>query len=124
MPVLTPFRRLTDPLQVPVAASVTRTDVTAGYIPDGAESFWICNPNSFWVRLKGSGINRINGIGMSGDYVAVVGDTGFGTGWHFPPGYCGVFMSQKPRYLSTIATNAQGLTPGDGFLELAWGSGV
>lgn len=124
MPVLTPFRRLTDPLQVPVGASAQRTDVPGDYIPDQAESFWICNPNNFWVRLKGSGTNRLNGNTMSGDYKEVVGDLGFGTGWHFPPGYCGVFMSQKPRYLSTIATGAQGLTPSDGFLELAWGSGV
>jgi hypothetical protein len=61
---------------------------------------------------------------MSGDYVAVIGSAGDGTGWHFPPGFVGVFASQKPRYVSTIATDAQGFTPGNGWLELAFGVGL
>jgi hypothetical protein len=53
MPVTTSFRRMTDPLQLPVSTEAQRFDVPAGFIPPDAESFWVANPNNFWVRLVG-----------------------------------------------------------------------
>ncbi len=124
MPVTASFRRLTDPLQIPVGPDPQRFDIPGGFIPQDAETFWIANPNPFWIRLRGSGSNRVNNGPMSGDYVAVIGDAGQGTGWHLPPGFVGVFATQNPRYVSTVSTGAQGLTAGSGFIELAWGVGL
>jgi hypothetical protein len=124
MPVTTSFRRLTDPLQIPVGPSPQRFDIPGGFIPQEAEAFWIVNPNAFWIRLRGSGANRINNGGMSGEYVEVIGDQANGTGWHLPPGFVGVFATQNPRFVSTISTTAQGLSAGSGYVELAFGVGL
>ena len=123
MPVLTAFRRVTDPLQIPVGPVAQRFDIPRGFIPSDAESFWVVNSNPFWVRLRGSGTNSINGTLMSGVYADVIGTEGLGTGWHWPPGFIGVFGTQFPRYVSTISPSAQGLTAGSGYIELAWGVG-
>ncbi len=116
------FRRSTDPLLLPVATTATQFTVPAGYFLQGgpgfgATSFWVCNANNFWVRLKGSGImTDVNG---SYSYTAVT-DT---TGWLFPPGYMGAFSTQYPMWMSTLSVSRQGLTAGTGTLELSYGGG-
>jgi hypothetical protein len=109
------FRRMTDPLLLPIATTATKFDVPDGYFRGagpgaGAQSFWVCNANNFWVRLKGS----------TGTYVAVT-DT---TGWLFPPGFVGAFSTQFPQFMSTMAVTRQGLTAGTGTLEISYGGGV
>lgn len=123
MPTLSSFKRQTDPIQVPVSPTPSKFVMPPRFIPAQSESFWVVNPNSFWVRLKGSGSN-FQGSGMSGEYAEVVGTDGEGTGWLFPPGFVGVFATQWPRFLSTVSVTKQGLQAGDGFLELAWGIGL
>lgn len=113
------FRRLTDPLLLNVTTSATQYTVPVGYfdvggLGNGAMSFWVCNANNFWVRLKGSGFNG------AGSYVAVT-DT---TGWLFPPGYIGSFSTQYPTYMSTLAVDRQGIPAGTGTLEISYGGGT
>jgi hypothetical protein len=118
-----PFRRMTDPLQVPVGPQAAQFVMPANYIPLGANAFLIVNPNLFWMRLKGSGVAAPN-VDPIGDYAPVVGTPdGAGTGWLFQPGFFGVFTSQFPRYLSTIAVPKQGVAAGNGFMEISWGMG-
>jgi hypothetical protein len=117
-----PYRRMTDPLQVPVGPSVTRFEVPAGYVPTGANAFLVINPNLSWMRLKGSGVAYPEREPV-GEYVPVVGTDGQGTGWLFQPGFFGVFTSQFPRYLSTIAVAKQGVPATNGFMEISWGMG-
>lgn len=114
------FRRMTDPLLIPVSGSVQKFDLPAGFFQQsgpamGAMSFWVCNANNFWVRLRGSG----NGWDGSGSYVAVT-DT---TGWLFPPGFVGSFSTQYPLWMSTLGVVRQGLSVGTGTLEISYGGG-
>lgn len=108
------FRRLTDPMQMAAEPTAQKFDVPAGFFQPGgpafgAMSFWICNPNNFWVRLKGS----------NGTYVAVT-DT---TGWLFPPGFCGSFSTQYPEFMSVMSVSRQGIPAGSGALEISYGGG-
>ena len=109
------FKRLTDPLLLPVGVTAQKFDVPTGFFDPsgpaaGAMSFWVCNANNFWVRLKGS----------NGTYTAVT-DT---TGWLFPPGYIGSFSTQFPQFMSTLAVTRQGVKAGTGTLELSYGGGT
>ena len=112
------FRRITDPLQVPVSSSAGQFLIPEGYIPTDANAFLIVNPNLFWMRLRGSGQYG------QGEYAPVTGTDGQGTGWLFPPGFVGVFTTQFPRFLSTMSVSKQGIAAGSGFMEIAWGMGV
>lgn len=114
-----PFRRLTDPLWVPVGPTAQRFDIPEGFIPKEANAFWIVNANLFWIRLKGSGDAR-NG---SGSYIAVEDSPTANSGWLWKPGYSDVFTTQFPMFLSTISVSRQGISAGTGFMEIAWGIG-
>lgn len=114
------FRRFADPLLLPVGATAQQFTLPGGYFAQGgpamgATSFWVCNANNFWVRLRGSG----NAIDNTGSYVAVT-DT---TGWLFPPGYTGSFSTQYPLFMSAMAVTRQGLPAGTGVLEISYGGG-
>lgn len=116
------FRRATDPLQLPVATTATKFDVPTGYFTQGgpgfgATSFWVCNANNFWVRLRGSGI--MTDAGGTYLYIPVTATTG----WLFPPGYVGAFSTQYPMWMSTISVSRQGIPAGDGTLEISYGGG-
>lgn len=112
---------MTDPLMVPIEPTATQFVVPVTFFQTGnpgagASSFWVCNATSFWVRLKGSG----NGLTQEGDFVAVSESTG----WLFPPGFCGAFSTQYPRYMSAMSVERQGLPAGSGFLEVSYGGGA
>lgn len=105
-----PFRRLTEPLVIPVSPTSSQFQVPAGFIPPGTNSFWIVNPNNFWVRLKGF-------QGSAGNVTAT-------TGWLFSPGFTGAFSTQYPEWMSVMSVTYQGLTAGTGTLELSYGGGI
>lgn len=111
---LIPFRRLTDPLQIPVGPEAGRFNVPENFIPKEANAFWVVNANLFWVRLKGS-------PDKNAAYAAVT-DTP-PTGWLWMPGYTAVFTTQFPVWMSTLAVSRQGIAAGSGFIELAYGMG-
>ncbi len=71
-----------------------KCDVPAGFIPADANAFYVVNPNQCWVRLTGS----------RGTYAAVTEETG----WLLPPGFAGVFGTQKPEFMSTLAVERPG----------------
>lgn len=104
-----PYRRLTDPLILPVAVTSTRTAVPASFIPQEATSFRVTNPNAFWVRLRGA----------TGPAAATL-SIGATEGWLFPPGFSGIFTTQFPEAMATIAV---GLGAGNGTLEISYGVG-
>lgn len=111
-----PFRRLTDPLILDVDVVAKKFDVPAGFFQQGgpgfgATSFWVVNPNNFWVRLRGS--NDANHIPVTAT-----------TGWLFPPGFCGAFSTQFPVSMSTLAVTYQNVPAGVGTLEISYGGGV
>lgn len=107
-----PFRRLTDPLMVPVATTSTTMAVPAGFIPQDATSFRVVNPNNFWVRLRGASLAT-----SANPSALTITAT---QGWLFPPGFSGTFTSQFPEYLATISVGAGA---GTGTLELSYGIG-
>lgn len=107
------YRRLTDPILVPVTTGTGSTvDVPADYIPETAESFEVTNSNSCWVRLKGFKAGQTGAVEE-------------GKGWLFPPGFKGVFSTQRPHRMSAMAVARPGfpipseLVP----LELTYGNG-
>lgn len=108
-----PYRRLTDPLMLPVGTSSTTTQVPAGFIPADATSFRVTNPNSFWVRLRGT--NSQQSVNPSALTISAT------QGWLFPPGFSGTFTSQFPEYMATIAVRDGA---GTGTLEISYGIGA
>lgn len=104
-----PFRRMTDPIVLPVGTSSQTTQVPDGFIPKGATSFRAVNPNNFYVRLKG--------FDATGAAIGPV------EGWLFPPNYVGDHTTQYPVAMSTIAYSAPGLPAGTGTLEVSYGGG-
>jgi hypothetical protein len=109
-----PFRRMTNPLVLPVGPTAQRFDVPTNFFTSmaGITSFYVVNANNFWVRLKGSP--------MSTTPYSDITET---QGWLFSPGFQGAFTTQFPVWMSTLAVNRQGLTPGTGVLELCYGRG-
>jgi hypothetical protein len=78
----------------------------------GASSFLVVNRNPFWVRPKGySGTDATTKV------------IGADEGWLFPPGFWGIFTTQFPDAMSTIAVPFQGLAAGSGVLEISYGGG-
>lgn len=109
-----PFRRQTEPALVPVGAAATWFPVPDGFIPPGAVSFRVANPNACWVRLKG----------FPGDTPDRVTAT---TGWAFAPGSVEVYATQNPKFMSAMAMDTPAfpiaglnLVP----LELSYGDGA
>lgn len=107
-----PYRRLTDPIILPVAPTSTRTAVPNGFIPTEATSFRVTNPNAFWIRLKGA--TGANAATLS---IATT------EGWLFPPGFSGTFTTQFPDAMATISVAMQGIPAGSGNLEISYGIG-
>lgn len=104
------FRRATDPFLLTVGATAQRFDVPIDIKGSGYTSFCVVNPNSFWVRLKGS----------NGNYSPVTSTTG----WMLPPGFFGIFSTQYPEFMSAMSVTAQGMTAGTGVLEVSYGGGA
>jgi hypothetical protein len=112
------FRRITDPLQVPVAATATRFDVPPEFFAEGGPgyqttTFLIVNPNTCYVRLRGT---------SSGDFKAVNPRMG----WLFPPGFVGAFSTQYPVAMSALAVAMPGVPLPTEFvpLDLIYGGGT
>lgn len=112
------FRRITDPLQVPVAAEPTKFDVPADFFAEGGPgykttAFLVVNPNMCWVRLRGT---------SSGPHRPVSPRMG----WLFPPGFVGVFSTQYPVTMSAMAVAMPGVALPTEFapLDLIYGGGV
>lgn len=110
-----PFRRLTEPLLLPVGPESQTTAVPSGFIPQGAKSFLVVNRNPFWVRLRGA--NAATSSNPAG--LVVTPDTG----WLFPPGFWGVFSTQQPEFMATISVPFMGIPAGTGTLEVSYGGG-
>ncbi len=111
-----PFKRLTEPALVPVAATASWFAVANGFIPTIATSFRIANPNKCWVRLKGyptgaDGSERVTST----------------TGWLFAPGSVEVYLTQNPAFMSALAFDTPAF-PISGLtflpLEISYGIGA
>ena len=113
MAITTPYRRLTDPILVGVAATGSSTIVPVGYIPANADSFQVVNSNSCYVRLKGY---------KTGE----TGEVDDGKGWLLPPGHVGVYATQKPERMSAMAVARPGFPIGTELwpLEVNYGFGI
>lgn len=112
------FRRITDPLQVPVAVEPTRFEVPTGFFDEGGPgykttAFLVANPNMCWVRLRGT---------SSGPHRPVSPRMG----WLFPPGFLGVYSTQYPVTMSAMAVAMPGVPLPTEFapLDLIYGGGV
>lgn len=112
------FRRMTDPLMLPVAAEATRFDVPEGFFDEGGPgfqttTFLVVNPNACFVRLRGT---------TSGEHRPVTPTTG----WLFPPGFVGCFTTQRPISMSTLAVAKPGFPLPTEYapLELPYGGGT
>lgn len=90
-----PFKRMTDPLILPVSNSAQKFTVPAGFFTTGpgkgTVQFAVVNTYPFAVRLLGS----------TGTYMAADATKG----WVFPPGYWGVLTTQYPEFMSTLGMN-------------------
>lgn len=113
------FRRMTDPLMLPVGSDPLRFDVPDGFFDEGgpgyqSTTFMVINPNLCYVRLRGTSGN--------GPHVPVTASTG----WLFPPGFVGCFSTQKPRSMSTLAVPMPGFPLPNQFapLNLPYGGGT
>lgn len=120
-----PFLRSTNPWVMPVALTATKFEVPDNYFTTGPgtglSSFWIMNPNLFWVRIIGSGNYD------TGTYVPVTDYDGANPGWLYPPGFFGAFATLFPRYISTLAVAEQGVAPtivSRSRVELSYGGGA
>lgn len=112
------FRRVTDPLQLPVGVEPERFDVPEGFFDQGGPAFQtttflVVNPNLCYVRLRGSSTDTHIPVTPS-------------TGWLFPPGFVGCFTTQYPKSMSTLAVAMPGFPLPDTFapLELPYGGGT
>jgi hypothetical protein len=112
------FRRITDPLQLPVAGTPTRFDVPDGFFAEGGPgyqttTFLVVNPNACYVRLRGT---------TSGPHRPVSPRMG----WLFPPGFVGAFSTQYPLSMSTLAVPMPGVPLPEEFapLDLIYGGGT
>jgi hypothetical protein len=115
-----PFRKLIrDPFLCPVGLAAATTPIDRVAITDkSCTSFQVVNANPFWVRLRGC-------TGPDDNIRE-------GEGWLWPPGFVGVYSTQYPDFVSSIAvarprfpiTDASGafLYPG-ARLELSYGIG-
>jgi hypothetical protein len=117
------FRRLTNPLLVPVVAGTvgSKLEVPPGFIPGAATSFYVSNSNLCHVRLMGTS-------GSGATFTAVEE----GKGWCFGPSFASVFATQNPIWMSALAVAREGfpLTRDDGTpitlypLEVSYGEGM
>ncbi|KQT08521.1 hypothetical protein ASG40_11625 [Methylobacterium sp. Leaf399] len=112
------FRRITDPLQVPVAATATQFDVPATFFAEGGAgyqttTFLVVNPNACYVRLRGT---------TSGPFRPVTPKMG----WLFPPAFVGAFSTQYPIFMSAMAVPMPGVPLPTEFapLDLIYGGGT
>ncbi len=112
------FRRMTDPLLLPVGPEPTRFDVPDGFFDKGGPgyqttTFMVVNPNACFVRLRGT---------TTGEHRPVTPETG----WLFPPGFVACFTTQRPITMSTLAMAMPGFPLPTEFaaLELLYGGGT
>ncbi len=106
------FRRMKAPALVPVGVVAGRYDVPADLISADINAFMIVNSNQCWVRLLGSR-----------ETYAAAAET---FGWLIPPGFVGVFGTQRPEFMSAIAVARDGYPlTGLNFvpLEISYGVG-
>jgi hypothetical protein len=115
-----PFRRISDPVQLTVAATPTMTMVPQDRLKDPKSgqrvtSFYVVNPNSVYVRFKGF---------STADDCANQAVTPT-TGWLVPPGFVGVFSTQYPMCGSTLAVSMPGnpITSATTYAPLEWSYG-
>jgi hypothetical protein len=112
------FRRMTDPLLVPVGLTATEFEVPAGFFEEGgpgfgSTSFYVVNRNPCFVRLRGTSKSHKM-------FQAVTA----ATGWCFSPGNHGPFSTQYPVKMSAMF--APGLPAPAEFqpLEVSYGGGA
>jgi hypothetical protein len=116
-----PFRRMTDPVQITVGASAQPTMVPPEKLVDPSTpsarltSFYVVNPNNFWVRAKGfANASDCNATGVTPT-----------TGWLWPPGHVAVYSTQYPVCASAMAVPMPGFPlPADAAMKpLEWSYG-
>lgn len=90
MPIISSYRRLTDPVLVEVSNVAGSTMVPGGWIPANADSFQVVNSNNCYVRLRGFKMGE-------------TGEVEEGKGWLLPPGHAAVYATQKPERMSAMA---------------------
>jgi len=113
-----PFRRLTEPLFMPIGPTPTKIDVPAGYIPDRATSFYIVNPNLCFIRLVGTS------VGVAYREVSDDPDSP-NNGWLWAPHYSDVLGTQFPMFMSVMAVARPGWPLPSSYApaEISWGIG-
>lgn len=98
-----PFRRMSEALQLAVGPTSQPTMVPPERLNDPAtgqplNSFMVVNPNQVWVRFRGfSNQADCQNIGVTPT-----------TGWLVPPGFVGVFSTQRPACGATMAVSMPG----------------
>lgn len=116
-----PFRRMTDPVQITVGLTPQPTMVPPEKLQDPAvptarlSSFYVVNPNNFWVRAKGfTNAADCNAIGVTPT-----------TGWLWPPGFVGIFSTQFPVCASAMAVPMPGfpVTASSSMVPIEWSYG-
>lgn len=110
----TPYRRLTDPIMLPISNVGSSTAVPANFIPLNADAFQVVNSNSCYVRLRGF---------KTGE----AGEVEEGRGWLLPPGHVAVYATQKPERMSVMAVARPGFPVVQGELvplEVNYGFGL
>lgn len=99
-----PFRRMSEPVPVAVGSTAQMTMIPPERLvdPDAPTarltSFYVVNPNNFWVRAKG--FRNAADCGSVG-----VTPT---TGWLWPPGHVAVYSTQYPVCASAMAVPMPG----------------
>lgn len=112
------FRRVTDPLILPVGPQALKFVVPDGFFAEGgpgyqATTFLVVNANACYVRLRGTTVGRYQAVTET-------------TGWLFPPGFVGCFTTQHPIFMSTLAVPMPGFPLPEEYvpLELPYGGGT
>lgn len=115
-----PFRRMSEPLQLTVGPESQPTMVPQSYLNDPVggqplSSFMVVNPNQVWVRFKGfSSQADCTNVGVTPT-----------TGWLVPPGFVGVFSTQRPVCGAVMAVSMPGyeIKTTTTFAPLEWSYG-
>lgn len=116
-----PYRRMSDPVQITVSSTPQATMVPPEKLFDPASpamrltSFYVVNPNNFWVRAKGfTNAADCNAVGVTPT-----------TGWLWPPGHVAVYSTQYPVCASAMGVPMPGFPlPADAAMKpIEWSYG-
>ncbi len=108
-----PFRPIADPIIMTVSTEPTRYDIPDGFFgeggpAEGSTSYWLVNPNNFWVFMRAS-----KGIYVEADESNLIA-----------PNFVGAFGTSYPDYISIMAAEYSDLPIGSGTFRITYGEGM